>query len=711
MTIANVANVFFIESFMPTLGTGGSLNTRKREAINEHVTVGPDFQLKNIPKADLIRELLMGVVKTNVLFQSCTGEEQVAIVDAFEKVECAPDEIVIKQGTKGEDFFVVESGTLEVLVKTPQGGETRVGAPLGPGAFFGELALMYNTVRAASIKTTTDCVIWRIDRSTFRGLVVYYKRLRAKQYLGFLTNVSIMNKRLGDVLSTNDLSKLCMSFEIETFQKGDTIIREGNTGDHFYIIKEGTVSVSQLDPAGVDQKLRTLTTGSYFGERALIKEDVRSASVVADTEVHCLTLGREDFTQMMGTIEELIENPTNVNNAQVDILKDDVKVEVLEGAVDETVKTLSRNPTNTTNSEKRNTGRGSMMPFRRSSVAVKESKPNTPREQVKAAVQMADLRQIKSLGRGAFGRVILCKHPKDNSFYALKCQSKKKIVDSGLKEHILNEMHIMGKIEHPFIARLHAAFQDNRQIYFLLEVLNGGELFTYLRKVHKFPESQSRFYSAIIVYAFCTLHSLRIAYRDLKPENLVLTEKGYVKVVDFGFAKQCLNGKTYTLCGTPDYLAPELIRNEGHDIAVDYWALGILIYEMTAGVVPFYGDDPMQTYQKILAGNPKFPSFFSNNLVDIVTRLLNPHQSKRLGNDRSGIAAVIKHKWFSSFDWASMENGTAAAPYIPVFEDLNSMEMLPEGQDLILNDPKSTGKGSARDEKIEICDWTPDLTI
>jgi serine/threonine protein kinase len=162
-----------------------------------------------------------------------------------------------------------------------------------------------------------------------------------------------------------------------------------------------------------------------------------------------------------------------------------------------------------------------------------------------------------------------------------------------------------------------------------------------------------------------------------------MDSSGYVKLVDFGLAKQLLSGKTWTLCGTPDYLAPEIILNEGHDLAVDYWALGVLIFEMVVGAPPFYAEDPMEVYEKILSGNPPMPTFFTRNLSDLIKKLLRSQQGKRLGNTRGGTAAVVKHKWFSSFDWASIENGEAKAPYIPTIsakDDVTNFDKFDDGE-------------------------------
>ena len=163
---------------------------------------------------------------------------------------------------------------------------------------------------------------------------------------------------------------------------------------------------------------------------------------------------------------------------------------------------------------------------------------NSTNADFKLNISLSDLEIKATLGCGAFGRVKLCRYPARDQFFALKCQSKRAIVDSGLQEHVLNEMRVMKKVDHPFIAKLFTALQDNKYMYFVLELLLGGELFTHLRNKGKLSEQAARFYAGIVVHAFSSLHSKKIAYRDLKPENLVMDDKGYCKLVDFGLAKQ-----------------------------------------------------------------------------------------------------------------------------------------------------------------------------
>jgi len=277
---------------------------------------------------------------------------------------------------------------------------------------------------------------------------------------------------------------------------------------------------------------------------------------------------------------------------------------------------------------------------------------------VSVQVHLSDLDVLKVLGIGAFGRVRLAKlkHPidginTDDGFFALKCISKQSLKENGLDSHILNEKAIMSGLEHPFINRYYCDMEDDKYLYFLLEALPGGELCKRLREEKKFPEPWGKFYSASVLFAFCHMHTKKIAYRDLKPENLVMDSIGYVKVVDFGLAKVIDGGKTWTLCGTPAYLAPEIVLNDGHDWAVDYWALGVFLFEMTSGREPFEAKNPMEVYKQIVSGYVEIPSYFSPALSDLITKLLNTSKSKRLGRTMGGGGAVMQHRWYSDFDW------------------------------------------------------------
>lgn len=199
----------------------------------------------------------------------------------------------------------------------------------------------------------------------------------------------------------------------------------------------------------------------------------------------------------------------------------------------------------------------------------------------------------------------------------------------------------------------------------VLELALGGEIFSLLRDRGRFDENGSRFYTACVVSAFIHMHDLKIVYRDLKPENLLLDATGHVKICDFGFAKQLDGGVTYTLCGTPEYLAPEIISNIGHGLPVDWWALGILIFELLTGDPPFMADDPMVLYQQILRGTFLFPGFVAKPAKDLILKLLVARPSMRIGIAKRGHRDLLLHPWLKLIDMTALLKRQGKPPATP----------------------------------------------
>nr|KAJ3420464.1 camp-dependent protein kinase catalytic subunit [Polyrhizophydium stewartii] len=282
----------------------------------------------------------------------------------------------------------------------------------------------------------------------------------------------------------------------------------------------------------------------------------------------------------------------------------------------------------------------------------------------RAKLKIEDLDIRNTLGTGSFGRVHLVKYKATGKHYAMKVLRKTEIIKLRQVEHTLNEKHILEQLDFPFLVRMFGTFQDSNNLYLVLEYVQGGELFSYLRKSGRFSNHVARFYAAEVVMAFEYLHNKDIIYRDLKPENLLIDHLGNIKITDFGFAK-FVPDVTWTLCGTPDYLAPEIIQSKGYGRAVDWWALGVLIYEMLAGHPPFYDEDHFKLYEKILQCKLRFPPHFDPNAKDLVKRLLSPDLSKRFGNLKDGVQDIKRHKWFAGVDWEKLKNLEIPAPYIP----------------------------------------------
>ncbi|KAL7554470.1 hypothetical protein ACHAWF_017925 [Thalassiosira exigua] len=590
-----------------------------------------------VPKPESVKTLIHDAISKNILFKACSSEELDELIEVFAPSEASAGSTVIRQGDEGDAFYVMERGTIDVYEE-----ETHK-ATLYAGTSFGEIALLYGCPRSATLRTRYSCKLWGISRTAFRAITSQFKERRMEAKVNFLRKVKIKDKTFNDVLSESELNTLALATINESYEAGQFIVREGEPGDIFYMIDSGSVDV--FIKAKGDTPVVTLTGGQSFGELALLSNDVRTASCVAKTDVQCHILMRKDFNLLLGDLQSLMDGG--------DYRKREAKFV-----------------------------------------------PPTKKASTKSfKVNLSDLEVLKVLGIGAFGRVRLAKlkRPinglKNDGFFALKCISKQSLKDNGLDSHIMNEKAIMSDLDHPFINRYYCDMEDKKYLYFLLEALPGGELCKRLREEKQFPEAWAMFYSASVLFAFCHMHAKKIAYRDLKPENLVMDKIGYVKVVDFGLAKVIDGGKTWTLCGTPAYLAPEIVLNDGHDWAVDYWALGVFLFEMTSGKEPFAAKNPMEVYKQIVSGHVDIPGYFSPNLEDLILKLLNISKSKRLGRTMGGGGAVMQHRWYSDFDWDAYLEKRLDVPLQPkTNETLSEDSVTSESRDSSL--PLANGRGS-----------------
>ena len=257
----------------------------------------------------------------------------------------------------------------------------------------------------------------------------------------------------------------------------------------------------------------------------------------------------------------------------------------------------------------------------------------------------------------------------DSHAYALKVMERNRLTSQGREAHVLSERAVMAAVSHPFVIALHATYRNRSYLYMLLEVSLGGELFRYLDECDRLDDEAARFYAASVALVLEYLHTKHIAYRDLKPENLLLSPQGYVKLCDFGFAKRVID-RTYTLCGTPEYLAPELISMKGHGRAVDWWALGCLVYELLMGYTPFTRGGTLRNAVRIYANiadhrKPFYEPDVTDGAKSLVRGLLTHNPLTRLGCRHGGARDVKAHRWFNGFDFDALLARELPPPYIP----------------------------------------------
>jgi len=261
---------------------------------------------------------------------------------------------------------------------------------------------------------------------------------------------------------------------------------------------------------------------------------------------------------------------------------------------------------------------------------------------------------------------------KDTSrIYAMKILDKSRLVEADEVEGTKMEKEVLRKVNHPFIVGLKFSFQTTDKLYLILDYVNGGELFTHLRRARKFDESLVRFYAVEIVLALEYLHKCLIVYRDLKPENILITADGHICLTDFGLAKANLpfGELTYTFCGTAEYLAPEILDGKGYDKAVDWWSLGTLIYEMLTGKPPFYASHTLEMYRKILSEELKFPDYVSQKSRALLLQLLERDPNKRIGSDFDDAEEIKTHQFFEGVQWMKFLSREIDPPFKPPVRD------------------------------------------
>ena len=290
-------------------------------------------------------------------------------------------------------------------------------------------------------------------------------------------------------------------------------------------------------------------------------------------------------------------------------------------------------------------------------------------------VVRGDFDEMKVLGKGSFGKVLLVRYKKNQKLYAMKILKKAVIMKNNEEIHTKTERKILAKINHPFIVSLYFAFQDEKKLYLITEFMQGGELFYHLHRERFFSNERTQFYAAEIVLALDHLHKNNCIYRDLKPENVLLDKDGHIKLADFGLSKIMLEknkAKAFTLCGTPDYLAPEILEDKGYDKTVDWWSLGALIYEMLVGYSPF----KMKKGEQLNIEKYKKPvplyNHFTPEAKMIITDLLVVEPSKRLGYGSNGTENIKKHPFFKDINWEELYNKKVEPEFVPkIFNELD----------------------------------------
>jgi CRP-like cAMP-binding protein len=680
-----------------------------------------DFMTPSYPKSDASIQFIDNALADNFIFASLTAKERRLLIDAMMMESMPARTVIIQQGEVGDFFYVVEEGHVTFSVDGNHVGSCT------SGASFGELALLYNCPRAATCIANTPCRLWKVDQRTFRYMLANNTANQQKDVHDVLRKVPFLSD-----LEDRDLVRISDALTSVTFHEGERIINKGDAGEVFYILREGTVKVHDIgfgDSQYVDQNL---VPGDWFGERALLTGEPRVANVTATSSCICLCLSRDTFEKVLGALQGLIDHamkkrvlmgvPLFANSQfqpyemarltdqlqeltfpQGEVFAEEGKppkqclyiirtgrvvVASSTGVIhtlveadyfgDQTIKNDETALSANTITAATEVSCGVLTRAAIENVIgdIKRlGQPLAPaNSRLNKSIRFKDLVKFRILGVGTFGKVWLVSHKKTGTPYALKQLNKREIIGHHQVEGVIREKNIMSSLDHPFVVNLVATFQDERCLYMLIELVQGGELFSVIHTETRdgIANGNARFYAACILESLSHLHTRSICYRDLKPENILIDARGYCVLVDLGFAKVVID-KTYTLCGTPEYLAPEIILSKGHDKGVDYWAFGILIYEMLVGRSPFYsyGTDQVSLFKRIVQVKYSFPpgGMVNEQAEDLIQRLIVRRQANRLGCLARGDLDVRDHPWFNIIDWDKLVHKKIPAPWVPRIKD------------------------------------------
>lgn len=664
------------------------------------------------------KEFKSAVRRIPLLKDNLTSAQTDLLTEAMQLVRVKAGQRILKKGEQGNVCYFIKEGEVECT----KIGDTSLGSiVIGPESYFGERALLTDEPRAADVTAKSACVLMALDRNAFIELL---GPLRAVMDENMKTRVMQAVPILSQ-FSDSQRTKMVEKFKLIKFGNGDVIVKEGDEGDRFYIVRSGSVTVERER-----RVLATLNAGEWFGEMALLNKVKRTATCRADGRVECFSMTQSDFKQLHKSSPLISktserrekENKRNDNKSSSALRRSQSMRESSNGDLHRRERkkrsSMSASSSLSSGSSRGSGGSRGKSKSRKSksamllrdgddtdSVSGSESggsssrhsrrnrsnkdllsrKGSRKQNRVKddSLVALDKLERLKILGKGTFGTVFLVQNTK-GTLWALKTMNKAHLVECEQERNVVNEKTVLAESKHPFILELIGTYQDRDALYMLLEFVQGGELFSIMQDKFRLPVIDSRFYAACIIDAFEYLHKLSIIYRDLKPENVLIGRDGYVKMADFGFAKK-ISGKTYTLCGTPEYLAPEVVLGQGHDKGVDYWGVGVLLYEMLVGISPFadeYGDDQIIVCKNIVSGKVDYDRLkkavhelegksvkvsSAKPIADMISKLLAGKSHQRLGCQKEGAGAIKKHKFFNEAisDWSALRNKQIAPPYLP----------------------------------------------
>ena len=573
------------------------------------------------------------------LFASLASAQKDKAYQAMRRMHVEQGQTIYKMGETADAFYVLDSGEYSLTTRLPNGTEEASAIKATAGLAhptFGELGLMYSKPRPGTVVVTKPGLLWAIDRTVFKAVIRFggagsNQKSRA---LETLKSIDILRSLSGDMLK-----EVAAGLEEVTFAPGEYIVRQGDQTQSLYLIMEGHVRcTAKMDPSGADELLMELSAGAYFGERSLLLNMPRAANVIADRRTTCLYMSKQMFEKNLGPLQAIIDKDRK----------------------------------------------------QREHVAKRRRAL-----QVELGVEHVELGDFALQGVATepdFGQWVLatCK----GAAFTIKAVSKQRATSRNEGARVLSEARLAARIveQHRFVPYAVQTLMSPAYLLTAFKTQVATGLHEALQDYGPFDEATTLFYAANIFLGLEHLHGCDVAYRNVTPEAIMLGPDGYAMLMDTRFAKEVDGGKLYDLCGLAPYLAPEQVSGMGHTHAVDYWALGILIFEMMTERTPFAGSSNLveeEIYSRIASHFPGalvYPDVFSLELVDILDKLLEPSTAQRLSTSK----AFRSNPWLEVVKWDELERAAVTAPFASEMAKLLA-EHLQKGPKKCLPEPPYSG--------------------
>ncbi|CAD8086198.1 unnamed protein product [Paramecium primaurelia] len=598
---------------------------------------------------------------------------------------------------------------------------------------------MYHAPRSATVIAIGDCGFWVLERNKFRRAVEDIQQKAYEINREFLIQVKFF-----DFMTEEQRDSIANVLITLKFKQGESIVNEGDMANSFYIIQKGTVQVTkegkflrymnQGDSFGEQALFGNCLRG------ATVKAH--------DSDVNLLSLSREDITTILGEKIQLIiytnmqkwafeKHPQlrDLTKMQIQKIVSNFKIKNYESndyifkinqLVDKLIIILDGQlefegqlynngqlfgdkylqmdeQQRKINNDIKTTRKTTLSELSYNQffeciggeleIVVKKNKdrvcgsPCSLEKKQKSnysLLTLEDLIGLKLLGEGTFGNAYLVKDIPQQNMHVMKCVPKVNIIANNTERHIKNEKQVLELLNHPNLVLFRRSFKDQNYIYLLTEYIQGKELFHVIREIGLLNSYETQFYIAQIINILEKMHSQHIIYRDVKPENFIVRENGYIKLIDMGTAKVLKSkaSKTYTVVGTPHYMSPDILKGKGYSFSTDLWSLGICFYELMCGEVPFAGDeedDPFIIEEAILNGKLEYPQILKDfKAIKLMDQLMNRTPELRLGGSYD---ALKVHPWFDGFQWEDLEAMQIKPPYIPklqqmIYENIPFLDMI-----------------------------------